>query len=129
MLKWFSRYNIYKNSCKILYWAIVVHIVTIQWCCVEDMLYITKIAPIITLSLFIIHVYTAGFTWLWLGLWCLTPLSTIFQLYCESVLLVEETRVPGKKPPICHKSLTNFIEYRVHLTWMGFVLAKLVVGF
>ena len=28
------------------------------------------------------------------GLWCLTPLSTIFHLYRESVLLVEETGVP-----------------------------------
>jgi hypothetical protein len=25
------------------------------------------------------------------------------------VLLVEETGVPGEKPPICRKSLTNFI--------------------
>ena len=31
------------------------------------------------------------------GLWRLTPLSTIFHLYCWSVLLVEETRVPGEK--------------------------------
>ena len=44
-----------------------------------------------------------------LGLWCLTPLSTIVLLYSRSVLLVEETGVLGKKPPICHKSLTNFI--------------------
>jgi hypothetical protein len=29
-----------------------------------------------------------------LGLWCLMPLSAIFQLYHESVLLVEETGVP-----------------------------------
>jgi len=29
----------------------------------------------------------------WFGLWFLTPLSTIFQLY-RSVLLVGETRVP-----------------------------------
>ena len=28
-----------------------------------------------------------------LGLWCSTPLSTIFQLY-QSVISVEETRVP-----------------------------------
>jgi hypothetical protein len=30
------------------------------------------------------------------GLWCLTLLSTIFQLYYESVLLAEETGVPGE---------------------------------
>jgi hypothetical protein len=28
-----------------------------------------------------------------LGLWCLMPFLTIFQLYHESVLLVEEARV------------------------------------
>jgi len=27
----------------------------------------------------------------------------------RSVLLVEENGVPGKKPPTCRKSLTNFI--------------------
>ena len=30
------------------------------------------------------------------GLWCLMPLSAIFQLLWRSVLLVEETGVPGK---------------------------------
>jgi hypothetical protein len=30
------------------------------------------------------------------GLWCLMPLSTIFQLLWRPVLLVEETGVPGE---------------------------------
>ena len=45
-----------------------------------------------------------------IGLWCFTPLSTIFQLYRGSV---------WKKPLIWRKSLTNFyhtILYPVHLT-------------
>ena len=38
------------------------------------------------------------------GLWCLTPLATIFQLYRESVLLVGETGVPGEnhRPAASH---------------------------
>ena len=44
------------------------------------------------------------------GLWCLTPLSTTFQLYRDSVLLVEKTGVPGENHrTTCRKSLTNFI--------------------
>jgi len=42
-----------------------------------------------------------------LGIWCLMPLSNnISVILWQSVLLVEGTR---RKPPTCHKSLTNFI--------------------
>jgi hypothetical protein len=33
--------------------------------------------------------------------------NNISVISWRSVLLVEETRVPGRKPPTCHKSLTN----------------------
>ena len=60
-----------------------------------------------------------------MGLWCLTPLSTIFQLYHG--WWNQSTR---RKPPICSKSLTNFYHimlYRVHLSRVGFKLTTLVV--
>ena len=42
-----------------------------------------------------------SFPGLGLGLWCLTPLSTIFQL--RLVLLMEETGVPGENhPPVTY---------------------------
>jgi hypothetical protein len=51
-----------------------------------------------------------------LGLWCLMPLSTIFQLYCCSPFLLEETGVPGEnqRPAASHK-LYHIMFYRVHL--------------
>jgi hypothetical protein len=55
-----------------------------------------------------------------LGLQCLMPLSTIFQLYrlsWLSILLVEETGVPGKnhRPAVSHWQTLSQNVYRVHL--------------
>jgi hypothetical protein len=46
-----------------------------------------------------------------LGLFCAT-FNNISVISWRSVLLLKETGVPRRKPPTCHKSLTNFITYR-----------------
>ena len=56
--------------------------------------------------------------------------NNISVILCRSVLLVEETGVPGEKPLTCRKSLTNFITLcciKYTLPWTWFKLATLVV--
>jgi hypothetical protein len=56
-----------------------------------------------------------------------------FQQYFSYIVVVSfidgRHRSKRRNPPICRKSLTNFITmlYRVHFAWAGFELATLVV--
>ena len=54
------------------------------------------------------HLYSTNIVCLFVW-WCLTQLSTIFQLYVAVSFIGGGNRRTLRKPPTWHKSLTNFI--------------------
>ena len=65
-----------------------------------------------------------------LGLWCLTLLSTIFQLYREISFIGGGNRSTPKKITDLSQVTDKFyhvVLYQAHLAWSGFKLPTLVV--
>ena len=62
-----------------------------------------------------------------LGLWCLTSLSIIFQLYRNGQLCWIVGVGNRRKPPLVTDKLYHIMLYWVHLAWVRFELTMLVV--
>ena len=68
----------------------------------------TRFLPMPHIIIFLCH-FVSGSWFGWIGLCCLTPLSTIFQLYRSSQLYWWRKPEYPEKPPTCRKSLKIFI--------------------